>query len=120
MNGSTVGATVAVAVAIDCACMTTIVIFCNSTAENVLWVFGLVACLGAVEWMPGTLNANCRLSHLIMLVVCSVDGDFMAVAAYFLVLLAWTVPILNYATIGIKLVLALLVETILLLIKFRM
>ena len=88
MNGSTVGDTVAVAIAIDCNCMTTIVIFCNSTAESVLCFFRLVACIGAGEWMPGTLNANCRLAHLIMLVVCSVDGDFMAVAAYFLVLLA--------------------------------
>ena len=88
MNGSTVGATVAVAVAIDCACMTTIVICCNSAAESVLCVFGLVAYIGTGEWMPGTLDANCRLAHLIMLVLCSVDGNFMAVAAYFLVLLA--------------------------------
>ena len=88
MNGSTVGATLAVAAAIDCYCMTTIVICCNSVAESVFCVCELVACIGAGEWIPGTINANYRLARLIMLVVCSVDGNFMAVAAYFLVLLA--------------------------------
>ena len=88
MNGATVGDTVAVAAAIDCACMTNIVICCNSAADSVLCICGLVACIGAGEWTPGTLNANFRLAHLIMLVMCSVDGDFMAVAVYLLVLLA--------------------------------
>ena len=88
MNGTTLGATVAVSAAIHCTCMTTIVMFCNSAAESVLCICELVACIGADEWMPGTINANCCLAQLIMLVVCSVDGSFMAVAAYFLVLLA--------------------------------
>ena len=82
------GATVAVYSAIDCACMATIVICCNSAAESVLCVCELVAFIGAGDWMPGTLNANFRRAHLIMLVVCSVDSNFMAVAAYFLVSLA--------------------------------
>ena len=38
--------------------------------------------------MPGTLNANFRLAHLIMLVVISIDGNYMAVDAYLLVLIA--------------------------------
>ena len=121
LNGATAGDTVAVSAVIYCACMTTIVICFNSDAYSVLCVCELVACIGAGEWMPGTINANCCLSHLIMLVVCSVDGNIMAVVAYLLVLLAWTVPALNHYTIIIKLVLTSLVEeTILLLIKFIM
>ena len=58
LNGATVGDTVAVATDIYCTCMTTIVICCNSAAESVLCVCGLVACIGAGEWMPGTINAN--------------------------------------------------------------
>ena len=88
MIGATVGDTAAVAATINCTCMTNIVIFCNCAAESVLCLFELVACIGTGEWMPGTLNANCRLAHLIMLVVCSVDGNIMDVAAYLLVLLA--------------------------------
>ena len=82
------GATISVAAAVYCGYRTIIVICCNSVAESVFCVCELVACIGAGEWMPGTLNANFRLAHLIMLVVCSVDGNIMDVAAYLLVLLA--------------------------------
>ena len=82
------GDTAVVAAAIDCACMTTISIFCNSAADSALCVCEMVACIGAEEWIPVTLNANFCLDHLIFLVVCSVDGDFMAVAAYLLVMFA--------------------------------
>ena len=88
MNGTNVGATIAVAAAIHCDYMNTIVVFFNSTAESVLCVCELVDCIGAGEWILGTLNSNCCLAHLIMLVVCSIDGNFMAVSAYFLVLIA--------------------------------
>ena len=88
VNDATVGATVAVATAIYCACITTVTIFCNSSAYIVLCVCGLVSCIGVGEWIPGTLNANCRLAYLILLVVCSMDRNFMAVAAFLFILLA--------------------------------
>ena len=110
VNGATVGDTVDFSAAIDCACMTTIEICCNSSADSVLCVCYLVACIGAGEWIPGTLDTNFRLTHLITFLVCSIDGNFMAVAACFLVMRAWTVPALNHATIGMKLVLMLLVS----------
>ena len=66
--------------------MTTIVVFSNYAAESVLCVRVLVAYIGAGEWIPGTINAKCPIYHLIMLVVCRMDGNFMAVATCFLVL----------------------------------
>ena len=88
VNGATVGATVDIASAIDCACMNTIVIFCNYAAESLLCVCDLVACIGAGYWIPGTLNSNCHLAYLIMLVVRRMDGNFMTVTSCFLVLIS--------------------------------
>ena len=82
------GATVAVDAVIDCACMNTILICCIYAAESVLCVCELVACICAGEWIQDTLNANFLLAHFIMLVVCSIGGNFVAVSACFLVLLA--------------------------------
>ena len=121
VKGVTMGATVAVSVSVDCSWMTKIVIYCCSAAESVIWVCGIMACISAGYWMTGTLNTNCRLSHLIMLVVRSIEGNFMAVYACLLVMIAWTVPALNHATIVSKLILTSLVaKTILLLIRFIM
>ena len=72
-NRETVGATVDVVGAIDWASMTTVAICCSSATDSVLCVCDIVACIGSGEWIPGILNFNFRLTHLIMLVVCSMD-----------------------------------------------
>ena len=120
VNGSTVGATVAFATVIDCAWMTNVTIFCNSTVESVLGVWEIVAYIGAVAWIPVTRKINCHLSHLILFCVIRMGGNLITVATCFFVLIAWTVPALNQAIIGITSVLTSSVaKTILLLTKLR-
>ena len=98
----TVSTNVSVSTIIDCACMTTIDILCSSAAHSVLWFYGLMACIGSGEWMPGTLNVNCWITHLIFLMVCSIEGNFMAVTEFVLGLLDWNVPAPNHTAIGKK------------------
>ena len=88
LNGSNVGAAVSFAASIYCTLIANIANFYNSNTYSALGVCDLVDCIGAGEWMSGTRHANCCLAHLILLGVCRMYGNFMAVAACFFVLLS--------------------------------
>ena len=83
-NGSTVGAAVDFAASIYCAWITTIEMLFKSAADSVLGVCDLVSYIDTGEWVSGTQNSHLCLAHSIMLGVCRMERNFMAVAEFFL------------------------------------
>ena len=99
-KGTTVVATVSVAAAVDWAWISTVAFVCSSAADSALEVCWMIDWVSMVELIPVTQNANLRLAHLIWLGVCRIDGNLTSVTAYFLVLIACTVPACIHTIIG--------------------
>ena len=115
VKGATVGATIAVADAIDWYWITTVAICCSSAADSALEVCWMIDWVGMGELIPGTWNSNFHLFLLIRLGICRIGGDLTAAPAYFLILLACAVFALSHDIIVRNSVLTLLVSNSILL-----